>query len=373
MKKKPFKRLVSSILVTILIISVFNTTVFAKNENIYSQKVAKPTASSESGTYYREQKITLNSTAEGVKIYYTTDGSSPTNKSKLYTGPIIVNKNTTLKAIAVRGNVNSKALGVNKGKTYSDVATFTYSFESRPSLASKFLSFTYKTMPYRLYVPENYNPTKSYPLVLFLHGGGERGNDNEKQLIANDGAVIWAAPENQAKHPAFVLAPQARNVPSGGFTVTRDSDNNINLSKVFEVSEDLKIAYEVLQHVRNKYNIDSNRLYSTGLSQGGFGTFNINLEHPDLFAAMVPIAGGADPAKAHLLTYKPIWAFHGEDDSVIPVLYSRNIINAIKYAGGNPIYTEYPEEMKYDHASWVPAYENEEMIEWVFQQVKASN
>ncbi|MCM3791253.1 hypothetical protein M3221_23245 [Domibacillus indicus] len=99
--------------------------------------------------------------------------------------------------------------------------------------------------------------------------------------------------------------------------------------------------------------------------------FNMNMEHPDLFAAMVPIAGGADPAKVHLIDHKPIWAFHAEDDSVIPVSYSRNIINAIENAGGKTIYTEYGTEMNYDHASWVLAYENEEMIEWIFQQVKS--
>lgn len=262
----------------------------------------------------------------------------------------------------------------NNGKTTSDIATFTYTFETRKSIADKFLSFTYGTMPYRLYVPENYDPAKSYPLVLFLHGAGERGNDNEKQLLANDGAVIWAAPENQAKHPAFVLAPQARNVADGGFGLTRDSTNKlIDLSRVFEVSEDLKKAYEILELVRNEYNIDPDRLYSTGLSQGGFGTWNLNMLYPDLFAAMVPIAGGGNPSMAHLLSDKPIWAFHAEDDAVIPVSYTRNIIAAIKDAGGNPKYTEYPKEMQYNHASWVPAYENKEMIEWVFQQVNPSN
>ncbi|MGG0413758.1 chitobiase/beta-hexosaminidase C-terminal domain-containing protein [Peribacillus simplex] len=365
-------KIINSMLMLLLILTLFTVPVFAKSNHINS-KVAEPTASSASGNYYGEQKVVLNSTSPGAKIYYTTDGSIPTDKSTLFIEAIRVNNDSIIKAIAIRGKVKSKGSTVKNKKHQSDVAEFTYTFETRGSIAEKFLEFTYKSMPYRLYVPENYDPNTSYPLVLFLHGGGERGNDNEKHLMANDGAVIWAAPENQAKHPSFILAPQSRNVPDGGFTITRDVNNIVNLSRVFEVSEDLKMAYEVLQHVRGEYNIDPNRLYSTGVSQGGFGTFNMNMEHPDTFAAMVPIAGGADPAKAHLIKHVPIWAFHAKDDSVIPVSYSRNIIDAIESDGGEPIYTEYKSEMNYDHASWIPAYENEKMIEWVFQQVKSSN
>ncbi len=256
-------------------------------------------------------------------------------------------------------------MGVNNG--------ITNTFLSRELIASKFLSFTYKEMPYRLFVPENYDKNKSYPLVLFLHGGGERGTDNEKQLVGNEGALIWATPENQTKHPAFVLAPQARPDHDGGFGITRNSNNQISLERVFELSDDLHTAYEILQLVRENYNIDSHRLYCTGLSQGGFGTYNLNMAYPDLFAAMVPIAGGGDPSKAYLLVNKPIWNFHAVDDTIIPVSFSSNIIEAIRNAGGTPIYTEYPAELGYNHGSWVPAYENEEMIEWVFKQNKLSN
>lgn len=371
MKKYLLKKPVRTILVALLLLPLFSSNSFAK-EAVNNGEVAAPVSNVEPGSYYRPQTIELSSPTPNVKIFYTTDGSDPTIESQLYSEPIVVDQTMTIKAIAIRGNVNPKALAVNNGNTQSEIAAFTFMFETRASIASKFLSFTYKEMPYRLYVPEEYDPTKSYPLVLFLHGGGERGTDNEKQLMANDGAVIWAAPENQAKHPAFVLAPQARNVPDGGFTVTRDSNNIVNLSRVFEFSEDLGTAYDILQKVRSEYNIEPNRLYVTGLSQGGFGTFNLNIKYPDLFAAMVPIAGGADPTQAHKLVDKPIWAFHAEDDGVIPVSYTRNIISAIENAGGTPTYTEYPTKMGYNHASWVPAYENQEMIEWVFNQVKSN-
>lgn len=335
-----------------------------------SGKEAAPVSSIPSGSYYKAQVVQLSSETPNVKIYYTTDGTNPTRNSILYVDPIHVEKDITIKAIAVRGNVNSKEAAVSNEKTASDVAEFTFTFVTKESIASDFLYFTFKGMPYRLYVPENYDPAQSYPLVLFLHGGGERGTDNEKHILANDGAAIWAAPENQANNPAFVLAPQARNQHDGGFGITRDSNNNINLSRVFEFSKDLQTAYEILEKVRSEYNIDSKRLYSTGLSQGGFGTFNLNIRYPDLFAAMVPIAGGGDPEQAFKLLNKPLWAFHAADDSIIPVSYSRNIISAINNAGGTPIYTEYPANQGHDHASWVPAYDNKDMIEWVFNQVK---
>ena len=369
MKKILCNKMVVSILLSLLLLPLLSLHTFAKENK---GAVAAPISSIEAGSYYRAQLVELTSATPNVKIFYTTDGSQPTKDSLLYSEPILVDQDMTIKAIAVRGNVNSKALLVTNGNTHSEVSEFTFTFETREAIASKFLSFSYNGMPYRLYVPENYDPTNSYPLVLFLHGGGERGTDNQKQLLANDGAVIWAAPENQAKHPAFVLAPQARNVHDGGFTVTRDSNNIVNLSKVFEFSKDLGTAYEILQHVIDEYSIDENRLYSTGLSQGGYGTFNLNIKYPDLFAAMVPIAGGADLAEADKLVNKPIWAFHAEDDAVIPVSHTRDIITAIENAGGSPIYTEYPAEMGYNHGSWVPAYENNEMIEWMFKQVKSN-
>ncbi|WP_062110058.1 carboxylesterase family protein [Bacillus niameyensis] len=246
-----------------------------------------------------------------------------------------------------------------------------FAVESREAIIEKFLPFTYKSMPYRLYVPENYDPNFSYPLIMFLHGGGERGDDNLKHLTTNNGAIIWAIRENQAKHPTFVLAPQARDDVNGGFGLTRDVKNGkmINLSRVFDVSDDLLLAHEILETVIENYTIDRKRLYITGLSQGGFGTYNLNILYPDLFAAMIPIAGGGDPEKAVLLKDKPIWNFHAEDDGIIPVEYSRRIIKSIENAGGKPIYTEYSAIERFDHGSWVPAYENQEMIDWLFQQV----
>jgi len=152
-------------------------------------------------------------------------------------------------------------------------------------------------MPYRLFVPHGYQRSKSYPLVVFLHGGGERGNDNEKTLTANQGGTIWAMQGQQRKHPAFVLVPQARDKWDGGFGLTRGPDNQLSLARVFETTDDLKTAHNLLMKVLDDYpSINRKRLYVTGLSQGGFGAWNWNIAHPELFAALVAVAGGADPA-----------------------------------------------------------------------------
>lgn len=315
-----------------------------------------PKASVPSGQYYRSQEITLTSHIPKVSLYYTTDGTQPTTQSQLYNRPIHIQSDTTLKVSAY------------KNKRHLGTSTYTYRFVTREDIASSFLSFKYQGMPYRLYIPKNLKPGKSYPLVLFLHGGGERGTDNEKQLLANDGAVLWASPEVQKKHPSYVLAPQARNAEDGGFAVTRNSQNEIDLTTVFQYAPDLQKAYDVLQHVLSSYQIDQKRLYATGLSQGGFGTYQLNITYPRLFAAMIPIAGGADPSKAGILKKKPIWAFHAEDDSIIPISYARHTIKAIQKAGGCPMYTEYASKYGYDHASWTPAYETPGLTDWLFAQ-----
>lgn len=255
--------------------------------------------------------------------------------------------------------------------------------DSKP-VAGAFQKFVYTDadsglkMPYRLFVPPNDDRSKSYPLVLFLHGGGENGDDNEKQLHGTEGATVWAEPAEQAKRPAFVLAPQARayfggdpKLPIGGFGITRNRDSERYMDEVLKPSADVQMALKVLEKVLNEYSIDRKRVYVTGLSQGGFGTWNISLLRPDLFAAMVPIAGGGDPARMGKLVNKPIWAFHAADDPVVPVMYSRNSIAALRKAGGNPMYTELPSGTFFDpneHWSWVYAYRNEAVREWLFKQ-----
>ncbi len=234
------------------------------------------------------------------------------------------------------------------------------------------------TMGYRLYVPEGYDASRRYPLVLFLHGAGESGSDNEVQLTANQGATVWAKPQEQARHPCFVLAPQNPKDPRAtspgdlgrmGWT----SLMRYGFYNPFKSEPVLKAVFALLQRVEADYSIDPDRVYSTGLSMGCFGVFALNVDHPDTFAAIVGIAGGLDPARAVVLAKKPIWVFHGSQDLVVDVRFSRDTVKALRGAGGSPRYTEYGTDVYIPtngHPSWVPAYASREMKDWLFEQTK---
>ncbi len=229
-----------------------------------------------------------------------------------------------------------------------------------------------RTMPYRLFVPEGYDATKRYPLVVFLHGGGERGDDNEKTLTANEGGTVWAKPQEQARRAAFVLVPQARAVWDGGFGLTRNADNKIDLGRALTPADDLRTAQKLLQQVLSEYpGIDRKRLYLTGISQGGLGTWAWNVLEPELFAAMVPVCGGGEPSQVAVLKNKPLWAFHAAADPIVPATFTGNAVAAVRRAGGQARYTEYDTSTFFfpmAHFAWVPAYQNEEMRDWLFKQ-----
>lgn len=217
---------------------------------------------------------------------------------------------------------------------------------------------------YRILKPVDYDSTKSYPLVLFLHGAGERGSDNYSQL--KWGVSHFAEPKMRKKYPAFVLAPQ---VPEGEYWSTLESvrdTTSFSVPMLEEPAEPMRLTIELLEQLQNQFPIDGNRLYVTGISMGGFGTFDLIERYPNMFAAAVPICGGGDATRAFFLKDMPIWVFHGAKDEVVRPEYSRNIVNAIRVAGGSPGYTEYPDE---DHVgAWVQAYSNSHLFKWMFSK-----
>src|SRR5262245_24913042 len=175
------------------------------------------------------------------------------------------------------------------------------------------------TIPYRLFVPTDYDPKQSYPLVLFLHGAGERGTDNRRQLTGQTAPLVFVRPENQAKYPCFMLAPQCPTTGSWA-----DGDGNPRISTWMALTLEA-MFYEIFA----EFNIDYNRLYITGLSMGGFGTWDMVTRYPGLFAAAVPICGGGAEWLADQAVGTPIWAFHSSDDPVVPVARTRRMIAAI--------------------------------------------
>jgi predicted peptidase len=212
-----------------------------------------------------------------------------------------------------------------------------------------------ETMPYRLFIPRGYDTKLQYPLVIWLHGGGSAGTDNIGQISLDNalGTHFWTRREIQEKFPAFVLAPQS---PAGW-------DNNVDK----ELSDELNLLLGILEAVRKEYRIDPNRMYVAGQSNGGMGAWGLITKRPGLFAAAIPLCGAGNPDIASRAAKTAVWAFHGETDDVIPVRYSREMIDAIKKAGGNPRYTEYK---GVGHEIWERVFKEPGLAEWLFAQRK---
>jgi predicted peptidase len=215
-----------------------------------------------------------------------------------------------------------------------------------------------ETMPYLLFVPEGYDKTKPYPLLLWLHGGGTRGNDLKLLLAYGNehGIGFLARPDNQARYPSFILAPQC---PPNRFW--GDSEST-------QPSAEMRLVLEILDKIREDYAVDSRRLYVMGMSLGGYGTWDIIIRRPATFAAAVPICGGGNPSKATLIAQTPIWAFHGDEDEMVNVSESQRMIAALKKAGGQPRYTEYK---GVGHNSWVRAFKEPDFLSWIFAQKRS--
>jgi predicted peptidase len=216
-----------------------------------------------------------------------------------------------------------------------------------------------KKLNYRLLRPKGYDANKSYPLVLFFHGAGERGSDNKIQLV--HGMNEFAADEIMKKYPAFVVAPQC---PEGmqWVDVSWTADSH-TMPK--EPAEPLRQSLDLVAALQKEFSVDEKRLYVTGLSMGGFGAWDAIQRRPDLFAAAVSVCGGGDAALAEKIKAVPMWAFHGAEDGAVKPQRSRDMIAALKKAGGSPRYTEYE---KVGHNSWEKAYADPKMYEWLFAQ-----
>ncbi len=217
-----------------------------------------------------------------------------------------------------------------------------------------------RSLPYRLLLPDQYSPTAKYPLVLFFHGAGERGADNKAQLL--HGTSLFLKSEHRRDFPCFVLAPQC---PAGQQWVDMPWGTDSGVRPA-EPSASMRLALEAVRAVAREYSIDTNRLYVTGLSMGGFATWDCVTRHPGLFAAAAPVCGGGDdktvtPEAARV----PVWAFHSDDDTVVKVKRTRDMIQAMRAAGGKPKYFEY---FGLGHFSWGRAYGEPELLPWMFAQ-----
>ncbi|WP_342089316.1 carboxylesterase family protein [Dyadobacter sp. OTU695] len=207
------------------------------------------------------------------------------------------------------------------------------------------------SLPYRLLKPFDYDSTKRYPLIVCLHHGGAHGNDNIQQLSA-DPAPFLMEPGNRAKYPSFIFMPQS---PQG-----------IGFSGAYGNASVDSLVFRTIRQLQSRLPIDHKRIYVLGISGGGYGSWHFISAHPEIFAAAIPICGGGDPKYGPKLVNVPVWAFHGARDKLAPVAHSRDMINAIRKAGGKPKYTEYEYA---GHGIWDNV-KRENIMEWMFAQHK---
>ena len=224
------------------------------------------------------------------------------------------------------------------------------------------------SLPYQILYPQNYDRNQKYPLVLVLHGGGERGNDNQKQLV--HGSKLFLDAQNRVNFPAIVVFPQCA---ADSYWMSGPIDRTkqpivLNFEYAKQPNWPLEAAIDLVKKLTKEEAVDKKRLYITGLSMGGMGTFEALTRYPKMFAAAAPICGGGNAQKTKKYAKRvALWIFHGAVDGVVKVDYSRAMYAALQADGANVKYTEYP---NVNHNSWDNAFAEPEFLPWLFAQSK---
>ncbi len=237
---------------------------------------------------------------------------------------------------------------------------------------SKFQKFEFTdsqnlTLPYRILYPIDFDSTKSYPVVLFLHGAGERGNDNEKQL--NFIAPLFEESENQKTYPAIVVAPQC---PLNYYWIFNNAApqkwDRITYAKNEEISLPLYNVQSYLKTLLQKKYVNKKKVYIIGLSMGGMATLDMVIRNPKVFAAAIPICGGVNIDRLKKCEKTTAFRiYHSSDDNIVPVENSRKITAELQRL---KIPVEYKEYTNAGHGSWVPAFAEKDFMSWLFSQSK---
>lgn len=240
--------------------------------------------------------------------------------------------------------------------------------EAKPGMEKRLDKLTFAKrkakLPYRLMRPEGYvkDGKDRFPLVVFLHGIGERGSDNAKQLI--NGVEQFATDSARKKHPCFLAVPQC---PEDKLWVDlRNTWTNHTLAA--RPTEPAALVFDLIDALCKEHPIDVDRVYLTGVSIGGYGVWDLICRKPEQFAAAIAVCGGGDPSQAEKLIRFPIWAFHGAKDNLVFAERSRDMVAAIRKAGGRPVYTEFEEV---GHDAWTPTFKNSAVMDWLFAHKRA--
>jgi predicted peptidase len=226
----------------------------------------------------------------------------------------------------------------------------------------KYVGRTGDTLRYRMLDPDR-DTLRSTPLVIFLHGSGERGSDNEAQL--KWGVMNFATDQMMALHPALVIAPQC---PANQQWANLDrAKNGTTATLNSQPTKAMQLLRELIDQLIKTQHIDPKRIYITGTSMGGFGTFDAVERYPDLFAAAIPVCGGGDASKINTAAHIPMWICAGADDPTVNVQYSYDMVAELRKAGAHPGFSIFPET---GHLSWLSVYNDPHIIEWLFRQRK---
>jgi predicted esterase len=215
-------------------------------------------------------------------------------------------------------------------------------------------------LPYRLFTPRDYDASKSYPLVLLLHGAGSRGSDNVDNV--KNGFSTFTLERNQGRQPMFVVAPQC---PANAQWVNTPWEDGAYSVAQTPISAPMKVVVGILDELEKNYSIDAKRIYVTGLSMGGFGTWDLISRFPNRFAAAVPICGGGDPGKAEALKTMPIWTFHGDEDNLVPHAGTLATAQAIHDGGGVVKFTTFAGA---GHLIWDGVFRTQAVVDWMLAQ-----
>ena len=241
-------------------------------------------------------------------------------------------------------------------------------FAQETFLKSEFISrITGDTLLYRYLTPQAPQKGKKYPIVIFLHGSGERGNDNQSQLFHGSGQFL--NPVNREKYPAYVLFPQCPEGQDGVFGKTLESEEPQGMPLNPPLSNMMQTLKEFIEYYAAMPDADPRRIYIMGISMGGMGTFEMVARYPEMFAAAIPICGSVNPQrlKQNAAGVKKVKfrLYHGDADIAVSVEGSRQAYKALKEIGADVEYFEFP---GCTHNSWNPAFNHPDFMEWLFKQ-----
>ncbi|RAV28468.1 phospholipase [Sinomicrobium soli] len=222
------------------------------------------------------------------------------------------------------------------------------------------------TLLYRVLYPEDFSESREYPVVLFMHGAGERGNDNNTQLT--HGSKLFVQDSVRKRFPAIVIFPQCpKDDYWANARINRDKTPlKIRFRYGRKPTRALGLVMRMMDSITEAPYVKQDQVYVMGLSMGGMGTFELLYRKPGMFAAAVPVCGGGKPASVkEYATQVPLWIFHGARDNVVDPVFSVRMVERLLKEGGTPRFTLYENA---NHNSWDPAFAEPELLPWLFSK-----